>query len=94
MKGNATSLSYEPVVAGSENALVLHYTKNRALLRQGSLVLIDAGALYFHYRSDVSRTFPVSGRFSDPQKELYTVVLNTLKYCTQVASVCITVDVQ
>lgn len=83
-KGDATRLSYEPVVAGGSNALVLHYTKNRSLLKDNSLVLVDAGAEYSYYRSDVSRTFPVNGKFTEPQKELYGVVLNTLNFCTKV----------
>lgn len=67
--------AYDSIVAGGKNACILHYTKNNAPLHQGDLVLIDAGAEWNHYAADVTRTFPVSGRFSVEQKLLYEVVL-------------------
>ena len=67
--------SYQPIVGGGSNACVLHYVLNRDSLRDGDLLLIDAGAEYDHYASDVSRTFPVNGAFSDPQRDLYEIVL-------------------
>jgi Xaa-Pro aminopeptidase len=67
--------SYQPIVGGGSNACVLHYVLNRDPLRDGDLLLIDAGAEYDHYASDVSRTFPVNGRFSGPQRDLYEIVL-------------------
>jgi Xaa-Pro aminopeptidase len=67
--------SYPPIVAGGANACVLHYRANDAELVDGDLVLIDAGCEYRMYASDVTRTFPVGGRFSAPQRELYDVVL-------------------
>ena len=66
--------SYEPIVASGENACVLHYTTNRAVLEDGDLVLIDAGCELELYASDITRTFPVNGQFSEPQRELYEVV--------------------
>ena len=66
--------SYTPIVAAGANACVLHYTENRARLKAGDLVLIDAGCEYRMYASDVTRTFPVSGRFSEPQRALYDIV--------------------
>jgi Xaa-Pro aminopeptidase len=66
--------SYPPIVAAGANACVLHYRANDADLVDGDLVLIDAGCEYEMYASDVTRTFPVNGRFSAPQRELYEVV--------------------
>jgi Xaa-Pro aminopeptidase len=67
--------AYPCIVGGGENGCILHYTDNVAELRDGDLLLIDAGAEYDCYASDVTRTFPVNGRFSPPQKALYEVVL-------------------
>jgi Xaa-Pro aminopeptidase len=66
--------SYEPIVAGGENACILHYTTNRAVLEDGDLVLIDAGCEYELYASDITRTFPVNGQFSEAQREIYEIV--------------------
>ena len=67
--------AYTSIVAGGANACVLHYIKNDTVLRDGDLVLIDAGCEYQYYASDVTRTFPVNGRFTEPQRNIYNVVL-------------------
>lgn len=67
--------SYEPIVAGGANACVLHYRANDAVLDAGSLLLVDAGAEYRCYASDITRTYPVGGRFSEVQRRLYELVL-------------------
>jgi Xaa-Pro aminopeptidase len=67
--------SYPPIVAAGVNACVLHYRSNNAELVDGDLVLIDAGCELAMYASDVTRTFPVNGTFSAPQRELYEIVL-------------------
>lgn len=67
--------SYLPIVGSGANACVLHYIVNRDLMNDGDLLLIDAGAEYDGYASDITRTFPVNGRFSDAQRDLYEVVL-------------------
>jgi Xaa-Pro aminopeptidase len=67
--------SYEPIVGGGENGCVLHYHANNAPLNDGDLLLIDAGAEYQCYASDITRTFPVNGKFSPEQRALYDVVL-------------------
>ncbi len=67
--------SYTPIIGGGANACVLHYIRNDQPLRDGDLVLVDAGAEYDLYASDITRTFPVNGRFSGPQRDLYDVVL-------------------
>lgn len=68
-------LAYQSIVGGGENGCILHYVNNDALLRDGDLLLIDAGAEYAGYASDITRTFPVNGRFSEAQRELYELVL-------------------
>jgi len=67
--------SYMPIVGGGANACVLHYVTNRDPLNDGDLLLIDAGAEYDGYASDITRTFPVNGKFSGPQRDLYQLVL-------------------
>ncbi|NVJ59127.1 MAG: Xaa-Pro aminopeptidase [Gammaproteobacteria bacterium] len=71
----ARSPAYSSIVASGNNACILHYTENSSKLRKDDLLLIDAGAEYEMYASDITRTFPVSGRFSNAQKELYQLVL-------------------
>jgi Xaa-Pro aminopeptidase len=67
--------AYPPIVGGGSNACVLHYVENADTLREGDLVLVDAGCELDGYASDITRTFPVSGRFSGPQRTLYELVL-------------------
>ncbi|WP_342146944.1 aminopeptidase P N-terminal domain-containing protein [Rickettsiella endosymbiont of Aleochara curtula] len=69
------ALAYPNIVASGANACILHYTDNRAELKKGDLVLIDAGCEYQNYASDITRTFPVNGRFSPEQKAIYQIVL-------------------
>ena len=69
-------IAYNSIVAGGENACVLHYTNNNMPLQKGDLVLIDAGAEYQGYAGDITRTFPVSGVFSACQAKLYQLVLD------------------
>jgi len=71
--------AYPPIVGGGENGCILHYTENSAELRDGDLLLIDAGAELDCYASDITRTFPVNGRFSKPQRALYELVLAAQK---------------
>src|SRR5690606_18273241 len=66
---------YGTIVAAGENATTMHYRAGDAVLREGELCLIDAGAEYASYTADVTRTFPVSGRFSAPQQAIYELVL-------------------
>lgn len=70
------AVAYPSIVAGGDNACVLHYTENKAVLKDGDLLLIDAGAECDHYAADITRTFPVSGVFSTEQKLLYQLVLD------------------
>ncbi|MAZ66806.1 MAG: Xaa-Pro aminopeptidase [Kangiellaceae bacterium] len=76
MHNGARQPAYESIVAGGENACILHYTQNRSVLADGDLLLIDAGAEWNMYAADITRTFPVSGKFSPIQHKVYTIVLN------------------
>jgi len=70
------AVAYPSIIATGKNACVLHYTENKEKLHKGDLLLIDAGVECDHYAADITRTFPVSGQFSEPQKQLYQLVLN------------------
>ena len=74
-RSGAQSPAYSSIVASGPNACVLHYSANNAQTRDGDLVLIDAGCEFDSYASDITRTYPVNGRFSEPQKQLYELVL-------------------
>ena len=75
LKNGAQSVAYPSIVASGPNACVLHYRDNDRLMADGDLLLIDAGCEYRGYASDITRTFPVSGRFTGPQKDVYELVL-------------------
>ncbi len=71
--------SYLSIVGGGANAAVLHYIENDQILKDGDLVLIDAGAEYKHYAGDITRTFPVNGKFTETQRKVYEVVLSAME---------------
>ena len=73
---NNTEHAYTPIVAGGENACVLHYIENNKALNDGDLLLIDAGCEVEGYASDITRTFPVNGTFSKAQRQIYQIVLD------------------
>ena len=76
LEQGARGPAYGSIVAGGDNACVLHYTANNAVLNDGDLLLIDAGcSLNDYYNGDITRTFPINGRFSPEQRALYEVVL-------------------
>lgn len=75
--------SYSPIVAAGENACILHYTENSAVMREGDLLLIDAGAEFAYYAGDITRTIPINGKFSEPQRRLYELVLKAQKEAIQ-----------
>lgn len=70
--------AYNTIVGAGENGCILHYTENESELRDGDLVLIDAGCEFHGYAGDITRTFPVNGKFSAPQRALYDIVLTSL----------------
>ncbi|OOF81141.1 Xaa-Pro aminopeptidase [Rodentibacter caecimuris] len=71
--------SYNSIIAGGDNACILHYTENAQPLKEGDLVLIDAGCEFAMYAGDITRTFPVNGKFSQAQREIYELVLKAQK---------------
>ena len=71
----AQQCAYSPIVGAGANACVLHYVRNDAKIKNGDLVLIDAGAEYENYASDITRTFPANGRFTSEQRAIYEIVL-------------------
>lgn len=75
MRLGSRSPAYPSIVGGGENSCILHYTENSGELHDGDVLLIDAGAEYENYASDISRTFPVNGRFSREQRQVYELVL-------------------
>lgn len=72
----STSFAFDTIAAGGLNATCLHYSSNNSLLNEGDLILFDLGATKDYYCADISRTFPVSKRFTPRQKEIYNIVLN------------------
>src|SRR5690606_4554628 len=76
LKNGCARPAYASIVGSGPNATVLHYHDNDRRMQDGELVLIDAGCEYQYYASDVTRTFPVNGRFSEPQRAVYEVVLD------------------
>ncbi|AGH38379.1 Xaa-Pro aminopeptidase [Bibersteinia trehalosi USDA-ARS-USMARC-188] len=71
--------AYNTIVASGSNACILHYTENDQVLKDGDLLLIDAGAEFAMYAGDITRTFPINGKFSPAQREIYQLVLNAQK---------------
>ena len=77
-KRGARFPAYNPIVAGGENACVLHYVENNQNLKSTELLLVDAGCEYKMYAADITRTFPVSGKFSEEQLQIYKIVLDAM----------------
>ncbi|MDC0327675.1 aminopeptidase P N-terminal domain-containing protein [bacterium] len=72
---NKSCTSYNSIVGGGDNATILHYNSNDIVVNEGNLVLVDAGCEVYGYASDITRTWPVNGKFTIPQKEIYSLVL-------------------
>ena len=81
LRCGAQSVAYPSIVASGPNACVLHYRDNNREMADGDLLLIDAGCEYQGYASDITRTFPVNGKFSGPQKDIYELVLASQYAC-------------
>src|SRR5439155_14683698 len=71
--------AYLPIIASGANACILHYTRNDQVCRKGVLLLLDVGAAYANYNADMTRTIPVSGRFTRRQKQVYNAVLRVFR---------------
>ena len=82
-RNNATGHAYAPIIAGGKNACCLHYSKNQSLLHGGDLLLFDIGCEYLNYSSDLSRTIPVNGKFTERQKQCYNAVLRVMKQISE-----------
>ena len=80
-KHGASGSSYTSIIGSGGNATVLHYISNQDELKDGDLLLIDAGAEYKGYASDITRTFPINGKFTQAQREIYDLVLKTQMSC-------------
>lgn len=87
ISGGSDKSAYIPVVASGENALCIHYTRNDDVFYDDEMVLVDAAGSLGGYCADISRTWPVTGKFSEPQKELYQAVLNVQKDCIEKCTV-------
>jgi Xaa-Pro aminopeptidase len=79
----ASGVAYNSIIGGGDNATILHYVENNMPLKNGDLLLIDAGAEYEGYASDITRTFPINGKFTKPQREVYDVVLDVQLQCIE-----------
>tara|TARA_B110000211_G_scaffold232592_1_gene296700 strand:+ start:507 stop:1802 length:1296 start_codon:yes stop_codon:yes gene_type:complete len=83
IRNRANGHAYTPIVASGANACCLHYIDNNGQCKDGELILMDFGAEYANYASDLTRTIPVSGKFSPRQKEVYNAVLTVMKAATK-----------
>jgi Xaa-Pro aminopeptidase len=83
LRQGAQAVAYPSIVASGPNACVLHYRDNDRRMADGDLILIDAGCEFRGYASDITRTFPVNGRFTGPQKDVYEVVLAAQLACIE-----------
>lgn len=75
MKNGADTNAFETIAASGENAVILHYVENNQIMQDGDLILLDLGAQYKQYASDITRTYPINGKFTERQKTLYNIVL-------------------
>ncbi|HZV69946.1 MAG TPA: Xaa-Pro aminopeptidase [Saprospiraceae bacterium] len=89
---NGCTHAFEPIVASGKSACTLHYIRNDQVIRPGTLVLLDFGAEYAYMASDMTRTIPVSGKFSKRQRQVYTSVLKVLNEITSMMNPGITID--
>ena len=83
IKNRSKGFAYQPIIASGFNANILHYTLNNKKCKSGELVLIDVAAEYGNYSADVTRTFPVSGVYTERQKKVYNAVLNVKNEATK-----------
>ena len=91
-RNGASAPAYNSIVGGGANATILHYINNDAELKDGDLLLIDAGAEYEGFASDITRAFPVSGRFTDAQRDVYQLVLECQERCIEMVAPGVTLE--
>ncbi len=82
-RNRSRRFAYEPIIAGGGNSCVLHYVENDKTLKDGDVLLMDVGAEYANYNADMTRTIPVSGRFTDRQRKIYNAVLRVKNAATK-----------
>ncbi len=82
IRSRSRGFSYPPIIASGANACVLHYVENNATCQDGEMLLLDVAAEYANYHSDMTRTIPVNGRFTERQKQVYNAVLRVLRACS------------
>ena len=82
-ENGASGVAYNSIIGGGDNATILHYVENNRTLNDGDLLLVDAGAEYDGYAADITRTFPVNGKYSPAQREVYDVVLDVQLQCIE-----------
>jgi len=83
IRQRATGHAYSPIIASGKNAIVLHYTDNNQVCKDGDVILFDFGAEYANYNADMSRSVPVSGRFTKRQRDVYDAVLRVMREATK-----------
>jgi Xaa-Pro aminopeptidase len=91
-RSGAAAPAYGSIVGGGANATILHYVTNESELRDGDLLLVDAGAEFRGYASDITRTFPVNGRFSAAQRDIYDAVLAAQVACVEIVKPNVTME--
>ena len=92
-KYGAVRPAYPSIVGAGENATILHYIKNNDYLKDNDLLLIDAGAEYLGYASDITRTWPINGKFTNEQREIYEIVLKCQKICIEAVKPGVTINI-
>ncbi len=83
LRRGADGFAYDPIVGSGKNACVLHYVENHDVCEDGEMVLMDAAARYANYNSDLTRTVPVNGRYTERQRAVYDAVLRTMRGCAE-----------
>ncbi|MAV04792.1 MAG: X-Pro aminopeptidase [Flavobacteriaceae bacterium] len=83
LKNRSRKFAYQPIIASGKNSNILHYIENNKQCNEGEIILLDVGAEYANYGSDMTRTIPVSGRFSEKQKSVYNSVLHVKNEATK-----------
>ena len=79
VRNRSRGFAYQPIIASGSNNVILHYTENNRICRDGDLILLDVGAEYANYNADLTRTIPVSGKFTKRQKQVYKAVHRVMK---------------
>lgn len=84
LSNGSDGFAYDPIVGTGKNACVLHYLENHDVCEDGQMVLMDAASRYANYNSDLTRTVPINGRYSDRQRAVYDAVLRTMRGCAEI----------